>query len=286
MKYFESILPLLEKEGQVAAYGPTDFADFLSQHQFASEHPTAQVLSIDTLGKLPAYLRENHTMVFRMGGSDPLTRTRFVLVRAPDAPECFFLKDAEIFHEDVAQLDLDPLGSDRFLAYRLVPKLQEMALVNLAMGSGALGRCLDLEEPIVHAPAMLSSRYTFKLRLHPQLDTSFDHNSGQVEIDGMFTAYRDGQLHLFVIEAKFVRSDSSVAKHKIVYPVAAMLQDAGIQIPVVPVYLSVLETPDQYIYRIAECQLPVTEDLPVLAELQPRKVMKVAVKRYDTDTND
>lgn len=282
-RYLEHALAEIGQEEDIGVYGPDQFVPFIERRGFPKPSNTASVLSLDTLTSVPSYLRDQNAMVFRMGKGQSGNWTNFVLAKVPDGPDSFFLKDEEIFENENVVVEADPLSDEKFLGYRLVSKLQEMALVNLAMGSGQLGRCLGLDEKIVHAPAMLSSRYSFRLHLHPDIDQVFEHRAGQVQIDSLFTARRNGELQLFVLEAKFVRKNASLAKHKLVYPCAAMYNNPEVKIPIVPVYLSVMATPEKYIYRIAECQLPLDRDLPVLSEFGPRKTTKAVVKRYDTD---
>ena len=93
--------------------------------------------------------------------------------------------------------------------------------------------------------------------------------NGQVEIDALFFAPRNGKECLFLVEAKTGNGRRSLAKHKLVYPVLALRREIPRAIPIVPVYLHVERSDSEYRFHVAECELVVpAETLPVLCDLR------------------
>jgi hypothetical protein len=126
-------------------------------------------------------------------------------------------------------------------------------MVNLGLASGLLSEALRLDDKGgIVAPATGRSTFTFNVRPHSTLsDVVFRHESGQVEIDAIFVGRRDGQETLFVLEAK-TGKESSLAKHKLVYPLRALGPSVPANLPIVPVYVRIRQSSDGFHYHVLE----------------------------------
>lgn len=140
------------------------------------------------------------------------------------------------------------------------PKPSETSLVNLGLASGVLAEALDLDTSgALPPPATGRSTFTFEFRPHSECAETVTHRKGQVEIDTLFAERRNGELTLFVLEAK-TGSRASLAKHKLVYPVLAIAENVPRAIELVPVYLRCRQTEGNITFGVAECQLPDPRD--------------------------
>jgi len=125
----------------------------------------------------------------------------------------------------------------------------------LGLASGLIGHALNLDcadETIV--PATTQSTFSFKFNPHPLIDCELIHQNGQVEIDAIFVEKRNNRDCLFLLEAKS-GSETSIAKHKILYPVLALYNEVPHDMPIIPVYVKIQEQNDGIIYNIAECEI-------------------------------
>lgn len=86
-------------------------------------------------------------------------------------------------------------------------------------------------------PATGRSTFTFDLRPHSSYPELVTHRDGQVEIDTLFAERRNGRTALFVIEAKTGTTYSSLAKHKLAYPILAVRDRIPPDVEVVPTYM-------------------------------------------------
>jgi len=214
---------------------------------------TATAISVDSRRKLSKDLVESHVMVFRLGHHPGTNHTAFALARTRDGWNDFFLEDAHLFSSlAIRSFDASRCNQD-LTAFRFLPRLTEPSLVNLALASGLLGKALELDEagtPIV--PATGQSTYTFDVQ--PFADgPSWSHRQGQVEIDSLFCASRNGKQVVFAVEAKRSDAFDSLAKHKLVYPYLALRHSLPSSIQIVPVYLRAVRDEDSWIFFVCEC---------------------------------
>lgn len=266
---FEPALDEME-EHDSPIYGPTSFRDYVSTHDLEVGPRTPRYISIDSIAELATELLDADVMAFRMGSAATGSGTQFLLVKAPDHIEEFFLIDDDVFDDENVPDYQSPVDEQRLLSFHLLPTLSETSLVNLALASGVLSDALELDETgSLMPPATGRSTFTFDVRPHSTMDATFEHRTGQVEIDTLFAEKRNGETVLFVIEAKTGLSRSSLAKHKLVYPTLALANSVPSEIDILPLYMRCLQEDDQMYFKIVECEFPdPRETLPGLDELE------------------
>ncbi len=276
---FEDALAAMERSGQ-PLFGPTSFRDYVSQHDIETSSRTPRYISVDSLSDLAPELREHDVMVLRVGTADG-TGTAFLCVDSPDGVEEFFLRDDEIYTGISVEKFSSPLGRERLLGFQLLPSLSETSLVNLGLASGVLSAALRLDTSgALPPPATGNSTFTFPVRPHSEIETTVSHRRGQVEIDTLLAERRDGELALFVIEAK-TGSRGSLAKHKLMYPVLALADAVPSDINIIPVYLRCRRTGDTITFDVAECEIPDPRTtLPAVTDLAVRsaQVLETTVR--------
>jgi hypothetical protein len=91
---------------------------------------------------------------------------------------------------------------------------------------------------------------------------TWTHRLGQVEIDSLFFANRNGKQVVLAVEAKRSDSFDSLAKHKLVYPYLALRNSLPSSMPIVPVYLRAVRHGESWHFFVCECGF---EDLGMLS---------------------
>lgn len=230
-----------------SVFGPMAYREYRHAYGLidSGSRQTATHISIDAFNLLPAQLRAEDTMVIRLG------QGIFVLTRCPGALREFFLFDDELFPSKGA-IFMPSMTAEELIPYKLLPSLTEGGLVNFAFASGVLHHALNLDAHTATPPATSQSTFTFDFKAHPSIPTIFTHRSGQVEIDAMFVATRNNRPTLFVIEAK-ADETTSLAKHKLLYPILAVFAHVPKDMPIIPVYIRINCDTAGYHFRIAEC---------------------------------
>ena len=249
---FHQALELLGDQ-RVMQFG--SFDEYKKQADFPGTD-TATAISVQTLATLNPELRARKVMVFRCGSERRFTR--FALARGDCWPDDYFIRDEGFDAEPKTFRSAAP--TRELFSFRLI-KPVERTLVNLALTTGALATALDLDDHDYGPPgATGSSPYSFKFQPHSSDSTVLSHDSGQVEIDLLFVAKRGGEEVAFVVEAKQdearYRSDhprSSLAKHKLLFPVLAIRPQVPPGMQIVPVYLKATVGEDNIDFHIAEC---------------------------------
>ena len=276
---FEHALAAMERSGQ-PLFGPTSFRDYVSQYDIETSSRTPRYISVDSLSDLAPELREHDVMVLRVGTADG-TGTAFLCVDSPDGVEAFFLQDAEIYTGQSVEKFTSPLGRERLLGFDLLPRRSETSLVNLGLASGVLSESLRLDTSgALPPPATGNSTFTFPIKPHSDISTTVTHRRGQVEIDTLFAERRNGELALFVIEAK-TGSRGSLAKHKLMYPVLALADSVPSDIEIIPVYLRCRRDDDTITFDVAECEMPDPRTtLPAVTDLTvtETRVLELAIQ--------
>lgn len=254
--------------GGWSLFGPEPFQEYLTEHGLP-RRDTAQAISVDFLERLAPSLRTHEVMVLRMGQSGGTTR--FALVSTPGRLRDFFLHDDEVFGDWGPEPFTPEVPPRSLVAYSVLGVRTETSLVNLAFASGLIGEALGLDRPYpTGAPATGSSTYCFKFRPHSAMNTILEHIKGQVEIDAVFVGRREGQPHLFVVEAKSGAETRTLAKHKLVYPVLAVAPKVPAELPIVPVYLRVVDEGERVLYHVTECGFADPRQVtPALDQLKP-----------------
>lgn len=269
---FEPALEQMDAKG-ARVFGPTSFRGYLKRHGFEGARRTPKYISIDFVDSLASELRNACTMVFRLGRASDGPGTQFALVRAESELAEFFLVDSECFDAGHVERFESEANDERMLGFRALPNLSETSLVNLGLASGVMSEALEIDDRVaLLPPATGRSTFTFSFRPHSSVDEKLTHDSGQVEVDTLFAERRDDQRVLFVIEAKTGSKRSSLAKHKLAYPVYAIADRVPGEVDIVPVYLRIVRRSDAIHYHIVECSFPDprTQD-PAVDELRARR---------------
>ena len=249
MIFQKIVLEMLAKEQKVSI--PQGFQDYVNANNLKAN--TAASISIDAIKKLPKLLKEQNTMVLRLGSRSGSNQTYFSLVKTNDVND-FFFNDQALFGQLQPELFLPNVSIRSLFAFQLLPKVTETSVVNLAIASGLMAEALNLEDDkTIVVPATGQSTFTFNFKPLANEDIVLKHINGQVEIDAVFVAKRDGKEHLFVIEAKHGDKFDSLAKHKLLYPSLSLLQKLPSSMPIVPVYLRSIKTEKGIDFYIAEC---------------------------------
>lgn len=269
------------EETSTGIYGPESFRDYIGNiGEDSNNYRTAAEISIDTKRDLANELRQNHTMVLRLGSAPEGLGTQFALVRVTDHLDDFFINEDEFNLDNRTELDYSPDGADidslrreaqdMLSAYRLLSRFSESSLVNLALSTGILSRALNLDvEQIGTAPMTIASTFDFKFEPHPAQPTVVHHNNGQVEIDALVTTRRNGKRVLIVVEAK-TGTKRSLAKHKLFYPMMGVQVDVSESVTdIIPVYLRAQPTNRGILYNIYECTVKAMgKEEPCLSEIR------------------
>jgi len=272
------------QETETGIYGPRSFTDYLrSIDQNPREYRTAAELSIDDYGKLSNQLADDDTMVLRLGRAIDGPGTQFALVHVPGCLDDFFIDENAFNSDNPVTFDLSSIDDsnlslhrdtqDMLEVYRSLPTFSETSLMNFALSIGLLSRALSLDgEQIGLAPTTVASTFSFEFEPHSGRPTVLEHNSGQVEIDGLIMTRRGGKRTLLVIEAKRGQK-RKMAKHKLAYPALAADQSLSIDVDhIIPVYVRAQSTDTAIQYSIYECsELAVGKAKPCLAGLHVRE---------------
>lgn len=265
---FGPAIDAMLRSGDVT-FGPREFRAYVEEHELGNPI-TAEAISVDSLKKLAPSLKAADTMVFRLGRHGG-ARASFGLARASsgDVRE-FFLDDAECLAATSPEVIVPPIPRLAMLPFRLLPKLTETSLVNLACGAGVLHHALGLDAHELPTPATGQSVFSFVFRPTAESD-AWEHRQGQVEIDALFAANRGGSDTMFLVEAKAGPPRGDLAKHKLVYPYAALRSELPKGMEIVPVYLKTWEEGHDVHFLIVECELSNT-DVPVVNSLRPKNI--------------
>jgi hypothetical protein len=266
------------KEQKVSS--PKGFQKYVSTNNLKAN--TAASISIDSIKKLPKLLKEQNTMVLRLGSHLGDNQTYFSLVKSHDVNN-FFFNDQALFGQLQPELFLPNVSIRSLFAFQLLPKVTETSVVNLAIASGLMAEALNLrDDKTIVVPATGQSTFTFSFKPLANEGIVLEHINGQVEIDAVFVAKRDGKEHLFVIEAKHSNKFDSLAKHKLLYPSLSLLQKLPSSMPIVPVYLRSIKTEKGIDFYIAECPCIVNQqdELYSLDTLSPCKVQALHLANY------
>ena len=194
---------------------------------------TPQNLSIDHhqnfVNTHPDLSREG-MYLFRLG------RGTFSLVQAKNILEDYFVDDnmfpksGERYVSSASQQDL--------FSFSIMPKLTENTLLSLGLATGIIqaGLGMDSEQPIP-SPSEANGTYKFEVK-NPHNSENFTHD-GQVEIDTVVFGKMNGKYTLFVIEGKEGKPSTTLAKHKLAYPVMALASEGKIPeyVNIIPAYV-------------------------------------------------
>ncbi|KKO46558.1 hypothetical protein WG68_04425 [Arsukibacterium ikkense] len=223
-------------------------------------------ISIDSIQKLRAELKQAKMMVLRLGSRPQTKGSFFSLVKARTCYSEFFFEDEKLFAALTPELFLPDVSIRSLFPFQLLPKVTETSVVNLALASGLLPHALGVEKSeSLLIPATGQSVFTFEFRPREDQQVKLIHNQGQVEIDAVFVAKRDNKESLFIVEAKHGSNFDSLAKHKLLYPVLSLLPKIPASMPIIPVYLRSIKTETGIDFFIAECPAVNKDNQHILA---------------------
>ena len=258
---------------------PQAFQDYLNKIGLEKKN-TAQFISINRFQDLKQELRESGYMVFRLGSPPGNRNTFFSLSKVNHSWEDYFFLDEKLFpNRTVEHIEID-YSDNKYFAYRLLPKLTETSLLNLALITGIIQKTVGLDETVGNIiPAGVQSTFTFEFKPLSISDRKLEHRNGQVEIDAIFSWKKDGNPCLVVIEAKTSRNFDSIAKHKLYYPLLALENKIPKSVEVIPIYLRVRKQSNFIEFNIAVCKLPRTKGLfGTVDEFKVKKVRRIALQ--------
>jgi hypothetical protein len=249
----------LDQMGDSPCWGPRSFQGYCQE--FGATANTAQSISVDSLSRLHPSLKEKKCMVFRLGIPDGEIHTHFGLAKCTNGWGDYFLLDNELFAGAAPELFIPPVSFRQLFPFYLLPTFTETSLVALALASGLMATALGLDEASAPlAAATGQSTFSFQFRPRAGADQPWRHSKGQVEIDSLFTARRNGKETVFIVESKAGEGLDSLAKHKLLYPLQAIRGEVPRYMPIVPVYLRVVDREDGYHFYFAECALSTQEE--------------------------
>ena len=200
-------------------------------------------------GKTPQNLSIDHYHNYKNTHKD-LSEENMYLFRLGKG--CFSLVECEsILDEYFIDDNIFPKVGDRYVSsasqqdlfsFSIMPKLTENTLLSLGLATGVIqsGLGMDSEEPI---PSPSEANGTYKFKIENPHNVDFFEHDGQVEIDTVVFGKMNGNYTLFVIEGKEGKPNSTLAKHKLAYPVMALASEGKIPdyIQIVPAYVRAWE---------------------------------------------
>jgi len=276
---FKDILIEMQEQ-DISISEPQGFQAYAKTNNVSAN--TAASISIDSFKKLPKVLKQSNAMVLRLGSRPKDNQTYFSLVKTINVQD-FFFDDESLFGKLKPELFLPNVSIRSLYAFQLLPKVTETSVVNLAIASGLMAEALNLEDDkTIVVPATGQSTFTFNFKPLANENIVLQHINGQVEIDAVFVAKRDGKEHLFVVEAKHGDKFDSLAKHKLLYPSLSLLQKLPSSMPIVPVYLRSMKTDKGINFFVAECSRIVNQqdELYSLDMMRPCKVQALHLANY------
>lgn len=253
---FQTAIEELEASGHFVSK-PESFRGYCNRTNQAIPRDVPNRISVQTLSTLDGELRDSNVMVFRLGAPKGTRATHFGLAKTVSSWADYFFLDDELFSSQETRAFIPSASVRDLYAFSLMPRFTETTLVNFALASGLLAEALGLEEaPSI--PVTGRSTYTFDFCPRIKEDALWTHHAGQVEIDGVFTARRNGRDCLFIVEAKHGGLDS-LAKTKLLYPYLALRPHVPKSMPISLIYLRATTSHNSIIYSIAEC-LPTQDE--------------------------
>ena len=176
-KMFEPAIEQLKASGRLISQ-PQSFRDYIKQHRMVLKG-VAPHISINRFSDLKKELREAQCTVFRLGAHQGGNNTWFSIAKTVNSWDDYFFFDRDIWGSLDCECFVPVLPDSSLLTYRIIPRLTETSLVNLAFASGLLHRALGLEKSELQAvPATGKSTFSFKFRPHSCSDEWLQHVSG------------------------------------------------------------------------------------------------------------
>jgi hypothetical protein len=246
---------------------------------------TAPIISIDSFRRLAPELKKAGVMVFRLGSPEGERNTHFALAKKVDGWSDYFIFDKEVFKSIAPVIFVPPVPLRQLFPFLLLPSFTETSLVNLAFASGLLAHALGIDQrDFPYAPATGQTTFDFSVIPHPKIGVVWQHQRGQIDLDAVFSAQRDGFETVFLLEAKTQARKGeefdSLAKHKLMYPVLALRDHLPSYMKIVPVYLRGIRKQDGVHFYLAECgEISCSEQVPSISSLEVQKAQHLVLPR-------
>lgn len=264
-------------------FGPVSFQDYIKENDLPKSK-TAEYISIDSYEMLDKSLKENRIMVLRTGKAlDNGIGTQFILVKVKELKD-YFIVDNDVMNKESWETYLPTKSIRELFAYQVFPFLSETSYVNLGVASGLISHALGLDEYNVPlTPATGKSTFSFEFMIHSSMSNQIiNHKNGQVEIDGVFVAKKDGKQVVFVLEAKSDSKHKSLSKHKLVYPILSIASKVPKDMPIIPIYMKIYKTDDGIHYHIIECEYPDPRlNITAIDELKVKKCSHLVLPIFE-----
>ena len=227
---------------------------------------TADYISIDTYEKFErkhGYLISQS--VFHGTPNPPsyswyvlrLGQGHFGMVECDDVKNEYFVHDNDLFPGNGEEYISTAAVEDLFV-FSLLDYQDEATMIRFGLATGIIqhGLGVDSEEPV----QSFAHKGSYKFHImNPHSKDPFLYD-GQGDMDTVFAGKIDSKNTLFVLEAKKGQPNSSLAKHKFVYPAIALASNKKIpnDYDIVPCYVRSWKDPkDNTIhYCIAKFNLP------------------------------
>ena len=238
---------------------PACFVDYLKNNSL-SKVKTSDYLSPQGWSTLKPELKYAGLMIFRLGARRETGNNAYFSLAKWKNKSDFIFFDENIFKKLPPEPYVPTVPLNRLFAFHLLPGFTETSFVNLVASSGLLAKALNLDNDLPVAPATGKSIYSFSFKPFQNQDLILEHKNGQVEIDAVFTARRNGVETLFVVEAKFGKKLESLVKNKLAYPALAMASQIPTCMPIVPIYLRGVRSSDGIHVYIGECKYETDEN--------------------------
>lgn len=234
-------------------FGPKSFLEYCSENNLANSG-TANHISIDYFEKLSKELRAEDFMVLRLGSTEKKMGTKFILVKY-DEPDNFFFFDKKIFDSPPKYFPVNQKVKNVLSIMKLFDSYSEMMLMSYLLSSGALLDVLDLDKSdIFYTPLTGRNTYTFEYVINEKYG-SVIHENGQVEIDAVFTGFKNGLPVIVVAEAKVDNGKyNTLAKHKLFYAYKSIQSIIKDDFEIIPIYVKLKVEGSLLTAKIAVCK--------------------------------
>lgn len=246
-----AIIEELEASGSLVSE-PRSFLAYARQHGFQNGK-TAQNISVDSLRTLDRELRDRGILVFRLGKDPSGEGTAFSCGSYENTAQLPIIMDERDFLHQTVEGFIPSVPYSALHPFSLLPEFTKSSAVNLGLASGLVARGLSVEGEI-SVPATGRINCTFSFRPRFDLDETLTHRNGQVEVDSLFTARRDGKDSLFLVEAKASEQLESLSYHKLYYLYRALRDSIPAYMDLIPIYSRVVKSAGHVSYFVNECR--------------------------------
>lgn len=242
----------MKNDGQLS-YGPKSFIEYCKENGLRNSG-TANYISIDYFEKLHKELRDEKLMVFRLGSENKKAGTDFMLI-SYENPEEFFFFDELLFTGQATMYFPDPVVKNALSIMKIFSNYSEMMLVSYLLSSGVLSDVLGFDKTqVYYTPLTGRNNYSFDFYANDKSGLLI-HRNGQVEIDAVFSGFRNGKPVVVVAEAKVENGTyKTLAKHKLFYAYKSIQSVLEDEFEIIPIYLKLSVNDHVLTAKIAVCR--------------------------------